>query len=281
MVSDHLLASEVEGRRELAHAEAAPTGPLVYPESWQARIAELLAGGARVVDVPDPFAGDTELPRALFAKGNPLSQRFREDAALTAIALAIDEAIRPQLLMVLLPGIDRVSHLLWAGVEPLERYEPGLRPSGSEHAAMRAALEAYYAYTDALVGALAARFGPRDLVVVVSDHGFEAGNRLGFLTGVHESEAAAQGVLFARGPGVAAGAAAGEVAVEDLTPTLLAWLGLPAGADMDGRVAPFLDRRAPAPIPTWDAAPVERLPLAPSGGEQELVERLRDLGYVE
>jgi predicted AlkP superfamily phosphohydrolase/phosphomutase len=281
MVSDHLLASEVEGRRTLAHAAAAPRGPLVFPEAWQPRLAQLLAAGAEVVDVADPFAGATGLPPRLFAKGNPLSERFREDEALAAIALAIDAELRPDLLMVLLPGIDRVSHLIWAGVEPAERYAPPQRPTPPEHAAMRAALEAYYAYTDALVGALAARFGPDDLVLVLSDHGFEAGVSMGFLTGVHESEAAADGVLFARGPGVPAGGAAGEVAIEDVTPTVLAWLGLPLGLDMDGRPAAFLAAAPTRSVATWDAKPVERLPLAESGAEPELVERLRDLGYLE
>jgi predicted AlkP superfamily phosphohydrolase/phosphomutase len=281
MVSDHLLASEVEGRRTLAHAAAAPRGPVVFPEAWQGRVAQLLAAGAEVVDVPDPFAGATGLPGWVVSKGNPLSKRFHEDEALAAIALAIEAELRPELLMVLLPGIDRVSHLIWAGVEPAERYAPPQRPTPSEHAAMRAALEAYYAYTDALVGALAARFGPDDLVIVLSDHGFEAGVRMGFLTGVHESEAAADGLLFARGPGIAAGRPAGPVAIEDVTPTVLAWLGLPLGLDMDGRPAAFLAAPPSGTVATWDTAPVERLALSRSGAEPELVERLRDLGYLE
>ena len=59
----------------------------------------------------------------------------------------------------------------------------------------------YYEYADRLIGLLADRFGPDDLVVVVSDHGFEAGPTSGnnMLTGKHESLAALDGVIFARG----------------------------------------------------------------------------------
>jgi arylsulfatase A-like enzyme len=146
---------------------------------------------------------------------------------------------------------------------------------------MVAALEAYYVYTDALVGALVGRFGPGDLVLVVSDHGFEAGVRLGYLTGVHQSAAAAEGVLFARGPGIRAGAPAGPVAIEDVTPTVLAWLGLPAAADMDGRPAPFLAARPAGSVASYDGTPIERLAPSQSGAEGAIVEQLRELGYVE
>jgi predicted AlkP superfamily phosphohydrolase/phosphomutase len=57
MVSDHLLVSEVEGRQTLAHAAAAPRGPVVFPREGRPRRVAA-AAGAEVVDVPDPFAGD-------------------------------------------------------------------------------------------------------------------------------------------------------------------------------------------------------------------------------
>jgi predicted AlkP superfamily phosphohydrolase/phosphomutase len=281
MVSDHLLAAEVEGRRQVAHAAEAPPGPVVFPEAWQPRLAALLASGERVVEFADPFAGNRALPARIFAHGNPLSARFAEDEALARIALEIETELRPGLLMLLLPGIDRVSHMLWGGLEPAERYPRHLQPSPAERAALVAALEAYYVYTDALVGALAARFGSDDLVIVLSDHGFEAGVGYGFLTGVHQSEAAAEGVLFARGPGIPAGRPAGPVAIEAVTPTVLAWLGLPLAADMDGEPAPFLAVPRSGTVPTYDTEPVERLAPAPSGGEGAIVEQLRDLGYVE
>jgi len=88
-------------------------------------------------------------------------------------------------------------------------------------------------------------------------------------------------VLFARGRGIAPGGSAGAVGVADVAPTVLAWLGLPVAEDMDGRVAGFLRAPEVARIPTWDTRPVERLPLGASGVEAEIVERLRELGYLD
>ncbi len=125
-------------------------------------------------------------------------------------------------------------------------------------------------------------YGPGDLVIVVSDHGFEPGLRLGTLTGVHGTELAADGVMFMRGPGIPAATDTKGVTVNDVTPTILAWLGLPVAEDMDGGSVPFLEKRFEVePIPTYDVQAVEVLGGVPSGREDEILEQLRDLGYIE
>jgi predicted AlkP superfamily phosphohydrolase/phosphomutase len=210
-----------------------------------------------------------------------LSRRFREDGALVRFALEVEAASEPDLLMVLLAGIDRVSHFLWGNVEPPEAYPERLRPSPSAREAGAAALKRYYEYTDALVGAVVERFAPDDLVMIVSDHGFEAGVRLAFLTGEHKSEKAIDGVIFARGRGIPAGRTAGAMTVYDVTPTILAWLGLPVAMDMDGGVAGFVQEATEERIPSYDTGPVERISTAPSGADEVLIEQLRALGYIE
>jgi arylsulfatase A-like enzyme len=117
--------------------------------------------------------------------------------------------------------------------------------------------------------------------MVVSDHGFEAAVSMGVLTGNHKSLKAIDGVIFARGPGIPAGAPAGPMTINDVTPTILTWLGLPIAEDMDGQPAGFLDVPEVKTIPTYDVAPVERLDLTPSGVEETIVEQLRGLGYFE
>jgi hypothetical protein len=67
----------------------------------------------------------------------------------------------------------------------------------------------------------------------------------------------------------------------DVTPTILAWLGLPVGADMDGGVAPFLRGVRIATIRTHDVGTVQRLAGERSGAEPRILEELRALGYVE
>lgn len=279
MVSDHLLAREIEGRQRLGHAPPPPTGAVVFPEDWQPRLRRLIAEEALPIAFDDPFLGVEDLPP--WTKPKVLSRRYWEDGALTHFALEIEEAIEPDVLMVLLPGIDRISHFLWIGLEPPELYPERLRLSEAQRNAAAAAVRRYYEYADALVGALAARYGDDDLVMIVSDHGFEAGVGLGFLTGTHESKKAIDGVIFARGADITPGRIRGGVSVYDVVPTILAWLGLPVARDMDGKVAPFLQVADVTWIPSYDDETVERVSTGPSGADSALIEQLRMLGYLE
>jgi predicted AlkP superfamily phosphohydrolase/phosphomutase len=152
--------------------------------------------------------------------------------------------------------------------------------SGFREAAARA-LWSYYEAVDRLVGTLVERMEPRDLVLILSDHGFEAMTSDEFpITGGHDSEAARRGVIFARGQGIPASGAPGEVSVNDITPTILAWLGLPLAEDMDGRPAPFLDFEPVESVATHDA-PIQYMDHAAEEIEDAIIEQLRGLGYVE
>ena len=281
MVSDHLLSRELEGRERFSGAEGTPTGPLIHPEDLAPRLMAALREGPPLVDFANPFRGDVTIapnaPRKVMAK------RFEEDLALARLTAEIDREIHPDFTMLLLPGIDRISHHLWAGMEPPEAYPPYMRMTDAQRRGSRAVVEAYYEFSDALLGKLLALYGTDDLVVVLSDHGFEAGVALISLTGVHEGPNALDGVFFARGPGIPAGGRLpkGSLHVVDVTPTLLAWLGLPVARDMDGKVATFLDRPRVAAIDSYDGPAIERLDFDPEDSNRNRIEELRALGYIE
>jgi predicted AlkP superfamily phosphohydrolase/phosphomutase len=280
IVSDHLLAGEIQGRRNLTGAPEVEAGPIVYPEPWEDKVQALSRADGPLTGIADPFLDRAAFPD--WALPERLSERYRNDEWVTRIALEIDRELRPDLLMVFLPGIDRVSHRLWGALEPESAYpRPLFTPEQRE--ACAEALRRYYVYTDALIGELLKFYGPDDLVLVVSDHGFEAGGGMIFLTGEHKSPKAANGVVFARGPDVVPPGDKRPVSVNDVTPTILAWLGLPLGDDMDGKPASFLavDAADIARIPTHDTRPIERLDAAPSGAEASMLEHLRSLGYLE
>jgi predicted AlkP superfamily phosphohydrolase/phosphomutase len=280
IVSDHLQSHEIEGREQIAYASKPPSGALTYPEHWEPRLAKLLTTDGSPIPFDDPFAENDRFDNAKETR-EQLSSYFRDDGVILRLALEVEAAEHADVTLVFFPGIDRVSHFLWGMIEPHEYYPEFVRPSPSEYEAGIEAFERYYEYTDAMIGALVEAYGPNDLVMVVSDHGFEFGNELGMLTGAHKTEKAQDGVIFARGAGVLQGPIRGELSVLDITPTILTLLGLPVGEDMDGRVADFAGAERVARIETHDTSPVERLGSSPSGSDERILENLRALGYLD
>jgi hypothetical protein len=118
-----------------------------------------------------------------------------------------------------------------------------------------------------------------------SEGGFKLGDLMmvgNRISGEHDIE----GIIILRGPGVRSDCRI-SASVLDVTPTLLAVMGLPFGEDMDGRVITeairpeVLDQHPVRTVPTYDdeaTAPWEGSEA--SEGEEEIRELLRGLGYI-
>ena len=286
VVSDASIPGEVRNRemlfarKDAKEAEAVLIEGTTFPSSWHTRVTELRNGGRLFPDIANPFEGENDIPT--WALKRLLAIAFNNDDLVARIALAVEDEIDPDLLLVLMPGIDKISHFMWGALEPEKEYPPELRFTLAQRQASAAALYATYIHADRLIGALMERFGPEDLVMVVSDHGFEA-RVLGknATTGGHDTAKALHGVIFARGAGIPPGTAARGVSVNDVTPTILSWWGMPVGEDMDGRTAHFLDVEQVAGIPTYDTSPIERATDVRAPSEDAKLEQLRALGYIE
>ncbi len=279
MVSDHFFPEQIKMIKQTFKDRHASTGALVHPQSWTARANELFENDAPLTSIADPFTENAALPK--WVNREILSRQYETDAEVTRVALGIQQDFRPDVMMVFLPGIDRVSHWLWGNLEPEALYPPGLRPEPAAREAGAEALRRYYEFTDALIGLLARDYDSDDLVLVMSDHGFEAGVSMMLLTGEHETQASLDGVIFARGHGIEAGIGSRGAGVMDVTPTVLAFLGLPTAQDMPGRPGRFLTSDTLDTVQSYDGIRVERVTLKSSGREQEIVEHLRSLGYLE
>jgi hypothetical protein len=283
VVSDFAIAGQRDARERVFAGRQSAAGPLdlgvTYPPDWAQNVDRVAREGKPLLLRENPFGGNDAFPPWM---GQVIpAQSFRDDDLVTRIALEVDAQVRPSLLMVYLAGIDQVSHHLWGALEPPELYPRDLVFTGSQRRATREALEEYYVYTDQLIGKLVERFDPADLVMVVSDHGFEAGVVAQGMTGAHDSPAAQDGVIFAQGGRVHAGGSTDGMYVDDVTPTILAWLGLPVGLDMDGHVAKFLDVRSFATVSSHDGIPIERATSQKMDIEDAIIDKLRGLGYVK
>jgi hypothetical protein len=125
-------------------------------------------------------------------------------------------------------------------------------------------------------------YSSQDLIVVLSDHGFEGGTTVVTTqTGVHESDEASEGVFFVRAPDLKPDATLDGFGVRDVTPTVLGWLGLPTARDQAGRFMPLFDIPRPQQIDTYDTTEITRVGSGVSGEEESMLEHLRELGYVE
>ncbi len=172
-----------------------------------------------------------------------------------------------------LNGVDVMGHRYWKFIEP-EKYPPFPR---EEIARFGKAIDEYYEYTDELLGGILKQRRAGDTIIVVSDHGFHA---LG-----HED--GPDGIFIASGANIVKEAKPQGARLVDVAPTVLALVGVQGAQDMDGRVLEEIFPKGWAAaypkekVPTYDTENWREQTPIPSGVDEELMNRLRALGYVE
>lgn len=281
LVSDLYFFSLSDTQRGLDHPQAGH----VWPPDRGPGIDALrltpadvpLATARRFADV-DPEAwhapkGESLLDRALIGLRYAISQS-QSSADIGAAALADPEV---RFCAVYLRAIDLVSHAALHASPLLDGPAPG-----SPDPELARMVGTVYEWTDAQVGQLAAAAGPDAVVIVVSDHGF-----LRHDTGLPHHDTAPDGIIVAAGPGVITGPGAQEGAwgsVLDVTPTLLALMGMPKAADMDGTAMAFVEASGLETIPTYETGATGRLSLTGATLDEQaaadFLEELMRLGYI-
>jgi predicted AlkP superfamily phosphohydrolase/phosphomutase len=249
----------------------------------------------KLVSLVHPHEALPSLIDLLAAKdaGGDVAARMRaEDSAIAQSLVRLRSSEGPFALeMLLLRGVDPVSHHYWRFYEPdAPVYAAWPPPSADERAQHATAVQDHYRFVDGLLEQLAVAPSPDHVYVVVSDHGFEAGQREFDgepLTGMHRTEAALHGVLVMAGGPIRRGARLDGATILDVAPTVLHLLGLPIPEELEGTVL------TETLEPEWLAAhPVVKRTLAtpttavgggtaPDALEERLREELRALGYLE
>jgi predicted AlkP superfamily phosphohydrolase/phosphomutase len=144
-------------------------------------------------------------------------------------------------------GLDDVGHVYLRYAEPRAFGDV----TGAERQRHGEVLDRYYRYLDGEVGTAVAGLGPEDLLLVISGFGMQPVSpvkrlvaramREGHITGTHDR--APDGFLIAYGAHVTAGKLQ-RGSIVDVAPTVLYFLGLPVGRDMDGFARTDLFQRA-------------------------------------
>ena len=186
----------------------------------------------------------------------------RTDRVYDRIAQAMSRARPPQVTLTRYQSLDPIGHYFLRYAVPSEFGDV----TDEERRRLGSVLERHYGVIDEAIGRAVAALGPDDLFIVVSGYGMQPlsfGKRLiervigdPEISGTHE--AAPDGFLLAYGASVARGRQQARASVVDVTPTILYFLGLPLGRDMDGFArmdlfqTSFTQERPVTFIPTYD-----------------------------
>ena len=248
-----------------------------------------------------------ELAEATFRPSDNFRREFRasagnfgEDLIVERIAHhLLDTKGQRDLFGVIFRNTDIFSHFLWRFIDRriaarvfrllMEDKVPlTLEIETTMNEAYAQVLESLYVHEDKRLGRLMERAGPDTVVVVVSDHGFQF-RPYGFyhygLDGEGRTKAP-PGVVFLWGKPIRSGVRLNNPTVFDVAPTVLYFLGLPVGRDMDGRVLTeaihpqHLAGRPVEWVATHDTVTRGGEPL-PSPIDDDILEELRTLGYVK
>ena len=129
-------------------------------------------------------------------------------------------------------------------------------------------------------------------VIVMSDHGFESGRkRILEMPKVQAAPALEHrqfGIFVAMGPNIKKNQKVFGLGLIDVAPTILHHFDLPIGKDMDGKVAMdiFEKTKTPKYIDSWenvkgDFGELDKEEMADAFSDQEAMEQLIELGYIE
>jgi len=162
-------------------------------------------------------------------------RRPRWDRAYAEAERELTVFFAPRLTALRLEGIDEVGHTFLLDAEP-ERFG-NVRRTDQE----RSVLDRYYAFVDTQIERAIAETEPGDLLLVVSGYGMEptslAKRLFARLIGEPDTpgshEGAPDGFLIAYGVHVAPGEYR-RGSIVDVAPTVLYYMGIPIGRDMDG-----------------------------------------------
>jgi predicted AlkP superfamily phosphohydrolase/phosphomutase/tetratricopeptide (TPR) repeat protein len=205
-----------------------------------------------------------------------------------AVSTAVMEEDPWDFMAVYFTAIDHFSHTFM-------QYHPPRLPWIPEHdfELYKDVISGVYRFSDMTLRRMLHLAGPDTTVILCSDHGFQS-KEMRPMAVPNEPAGPAFwhrrfGIFVAKGPGIKKGEQVYGASLLDIAPTILAHFGMPAGADMDGRVLAEIFETPPATslVPSWDTQEgqsgmlgSEEVPADPRESE-ELLRQFVALGYID
>jgi predicted AlkP superfamily phosphohydrolase/phosphomutase len=222
------------------------------------------------------------------------------------MALQLLDKEQPDLVGVFLIANDPICHTFWHFYEP-DQYT-GVDPE--QAARLGKLIPNFQRHNDRYLAQLLSKVDPDTVVMLISDHGFRASNRIptpkdaekyagrfdelwasaeeeGVVAVGQSGAHTLHGILIAAGGPIRQGVET-EAHLYDIAPTVLALLGLPVPEDMPGRVLEdiiepeFLERYPIRTIDSYESyLELPRVAIAEQTPDEEALEMLRSLGYIQ
>ena len=207
-----------------------------------------------------------------------------QTASIHAAATYLMENTEWQFTAVYFDAIDHLCHLAM-------KYHPPKMDAISEEdfTKYHYIVEAGYRFHDMMLQRLIELAGEDCAIMLVSDHGFESGEKrklaLPQEPGAPALEHNPYGVFIASGPGFKHEPVYGA-SLLDITPTILSYFNLPQGQDMDGKVLPvFEEPILSKPIHSYENLVFGKDPDVPqiraTPIDAQLLNQLEALGYID
>jgi tetratricopeptide (TPR) repeat protein len=212
-----------------------------------------------------------------------LCQRLAEVITIHAAATELLESEAWDFGAVYYECIDQIGH----GFMP---FHPPRLPqiSESDFDFYKEVMTGIYRFHDLMLGSLVELAGPEAHVMIVSDHGFQSGERRPRGPVEPAQWHRPQGIFALHGPGIRTDEMIEGATLLDIAPTILTLFDLPVGEDMEGKILvnAFAEPPAITRIPSWEAAAGNDGRLPPAVEEEDpaaaqaALRQLVELGYI-
>lgn len=175
-------------------------------------------------------------------------------ATVHAISTYLHEETTWDFMAIYHDAIDHFSHIAM-------RYHPPKRPEieQKEFDDYNLVVEAAYRFHDLMLGRVLELMNEQTTLLIVSDHGFHSDHQRPLYIPREPSGPAVEhspyGIFAMAGPGIKKdGVEVSGASILDITPTLLHYLNLPVGEDMEGKIlhACFEEMKEVKTIPSWE-----------------------------
>ncbi len=280
MVSDYL---------PYGHGREKPLEGLVWPDSLSAEVNALRVDPGSLTDedlgrflTPEQLSiAEAEYPTEM----QKLRDVYAADLGYLAVNRMLAQRFDFDLFFYYLRGPDMISHYFYRFLKP---QDSRLVVTPEQEEVFHDVVKKYYDWADEVTGEVLSWFPADRQAVIVSDHGFYGPRKSGQKGAAEHSE---WGIFLVRSPLYQPGARFNHIDLIDICPTMLALMGLPAAADMPGRV--LRDGLTPDGQKRVEEMEKNRVPsylsLRPAAGpagevdagvDEEIRKQLRSLGYI-